>query len=370
MLAWERVNPNNATQLAALNGTALLIHSSYTQSSRLGVSLGNSHWAFDFFKQLGVTAVIVMNAQSHQPGGNEVLVDRWDWCRDLYPMMVFEVGLGDGRLMSNWSSTYEPVGPVIIDLPGFENSPWRDVRHHPVMIAFQAWFAVLTTAASSIALMKLIAFLTVRGRKISLAIVLLSIEFATNLWRLIYFSLDPVYLGRLFAGPTAHGLSSITWPVGSITMLLVGMYYQEVLSSTKLQISDNVKRLQKPFLIITLVIVCLEIASSSVRASRVGTLYVLVYITTGYYILASTVLGVYFCVIGARVLSYFKKSQEKFNTKSKARRKTTKRVTIFLLATAGCAFLTTVGYILCAVPSFWTPVGHYIAWRTLNYFVI
>jgi hypothetical protein len=140
-------------------------------------------------------------------------------------------------------------------------------------------------------------------------------------------------------------------------MLLVGMYYQEILSSTKLQISNNVKRLQKPFIGITILIIALEIASSSIRASRVGTLYVLVYITTGYYILASTVLGVYFCVIGARVLSYFKRSQATLNTKSNARESTTKKVTRFLLGTAACAFLTTIGYILCAVPSFWTPAG-------------
>jgi hypothetical protein len=81
---------------------------------------------------------------------------------------------------------------IVVDLPGNEESPWRNVRRHKIMIAFQVWFAALTTIVAVISLMKLIAFVHLRGFQVSLAIVLLCIEFITNLWRLIYFSLDPV----------------------------------------------------------------------------------------------------------------------------------------------------------------------------------
>lgn len=363
---WELLDISNTTKLeSTLNGSAVLIWSNFTQSSRLGLSIGDSRWAFEWFKRQGVAAVVVMNTQSNQPGGNEVLIDRWDWCKELHPMMVVEVGLADARTMIAWARNFSDYQQtMVISLPGNEVSPWRQVRNHKVMIAYQVWFAIISATASIIALTKLIAFIRHRGLILSLAVVLLSIEFITNLWRLIYFSLDPVYLGRLFPGPVAHGLSTITWPMGCITMLLVGMYYQEVISSSKLQISNNVKRLQKPFIGITIVIIALEIVSSSIRASRVGTLYVLVYITTGYYIIASSLLGAYFCYVGVRVLRYFKKAQTKLNVKSNKKTNTTKRVTIFLLGTAGCAFFTTIGYILCAIPPFWTPVGHYVAWCT------
>lgn len=156
----------------------------------------------------------------------------------------------------------------------------------------------------------------------------------------------------------AYFFRSITWPVNIITLLLVGMYYQEVLTSNKLHVADNVQRFKIPFIVITILILILEIVSSSIRASRVGTLYVLVYITTAYYAVANLILGIYYTVIGSKVLRYFKKSAAEFNvTTSRHNRDTMTRVTIFILVTSVCAFATVIGYIMAATPFFWTPVG-------------
>jgi hypothetical protein len=119
-------------------------------------------------------------------------------------MQVVETGLADARMMNNWSRVY--ADEIIIDLPGNEVSPWRDVRHSPVMIALQVWFVLIAGPTAITSLVKLIAFVVQRGVRLSLASVILIIEFIMSLWRLIYFALDPIYLGRAFPGPVAHGL--------------------------------------------------------------------------------------------------------------------------------------------------------------------
>jgi hypothetical protein len=136
------------------------------------------------------------------------------------------------------------------------------------------------------------------------------------------------------------------------------MYYHEVLTTSKLKVAENIQKLRIPFFILTMLILILEIVSSSLRASRVGTLYYLVYTTSAYYAAATFALGVYFAIIGARVLIYFNKSAAKFNVASSSRRtSTTKRVTMYILAASVCCVIVTLGFILIALPLFWTPVG-------------
>eukprot|EP01122_Echinamoeba_exundans_P009576 TRINITY_DN3421_c0_g1_i1.p1 TRINITY_DN3421_c0_g1~~TRINITY_DN3421_c0_g1_i1.p1 ORF type:complete len:472 (-),score=44.29 TRINITY_DN3421_c0_g1_i1:43-1458(-) len=358
---WEQIDVTNQTHIESLRGAAVLIWSNYTQSSRLGISLGSAKWAFEWFKIHGVIAVLVQNTQSNQPGGNEVLVDQWSWCHELYPMQVVETGLADARMMNNLSRVYGDA--IVIDLPGNEVSPWRVVRHSPVMIAFQVWFVVIAAPTAITSLVKLISYVVQRGFRLSLASAILTIEFTISLWRLIYFALDPVYLGRAFPGPVAHGLSTITFPFSVISTLLVAMYYHEVLTTSKLKVAENIQKLRIPFFILTILILILEIVSSSLRASRVGTLYYLVYTTSAYYAAATFALGVYFAIIGARVLIYFNKSAAKLNVQTSSRRRsTTKRVTMYILGASVCCVIVTLGFILIALPLFWTPVGHYIGW--------
>jgi hypothetical protein len=64
MIAWEHIDVHNQTHIASLNGSILLVSSTFTQSSRLGVELAPARWALEWFKLRGVRGVIVMNTQS------------------------------------------------------------------------------------------------------------------------------------------------------------------------------------------------------------------------------------------------------------------------------------------------------------------
>jgi hypothetical protein len=105
---------------------------------------------------------------------------------------------------------------MYVVLPAGEPSWWRSVRDGAAMSVVAAILAIFAFVTSTLAFAKLIGYIRHRGMKAHLPHIILSIEFLTNLWRAVYFGIDPIYLGRWFAGPSAHGLSTFTWSISTI----------------------------------------------------------------------------------------------------------------------------------------------------------
>jgi hypothetical protein len=133
-----------------------------------------------------------------------------------------EIGLADAKVMSGWANTYKDQ--IYVMLPLGENSWWRDVRNSAVIVVIQVVLAVFAFATSTLAFAKLVGYVRARGFKLHLPHVLLMSEFLTNLWRAVYFAIDPIYLGRWFAGPASHGLSTFTWSISTRRSYIYGRY--------------------------------------------------------------------------------------------------------------------------------------------------
>jgi hypothetical protein len=111
---------------------------------------------------------------------------------------------------------------------------------------------------------------------------------------------------------------TIHWPLAFITTLSISLYWQELLSASRVRVANFVQKLRIPFIVISLFIIAIEISSSSLRAVRAANLGVLTTITGVIYAVVMVGLSIFFFVAGVMVL---KKLREGENVSTGGRRR-------------------------------------------------
>jgi hypothetical protein len=221
----------------------------------------------------------------------------------------------------------------------------------------------LSAAVAISALTKLIAYVRTFGFQLSVPQLCLTILAVTNTFRTVYHCLDPVYFGYAMNGAGAHMTSTISIPANIIATLLVAFYWAELLDRNKVQVSTFLSRMRIPFVIVSVLVTLVEIASSALRASPLPNLGFMTIFSVILYVLVVTVSTVFFATTGTRVLLYIRKSSGMGSLREEDKvtsRRLIRKAAMLLLTASAFNVIWVVGLLLAGVPAFfWVPRGQY-----------
>lgn len=280
---------------------------------------------------------------------------------------------------------------------------WTQARNSSFMVLWRVFFSLLAALTGSLAGAKLIAFFRAsRGSNsntagtcsLSIATLVLLIHFFTGIFRAAYAATDPIYMN--YAGSTlgyqAHMLISIHFPVNIITILLLALYWKELLDKTRVHIAGFLSNMKIPFFIVSLIVVTAEFVASALRAAESGSLGAAVYAIGVIYVTTALTVSVFFFITGIRVIRRLEYSAKLSNVHQTHKHKTSlKRVRNPLACCKSAYFVDLVFYIqttayvitsgiFCLIfiaglaqalfsDHFYSPVGFIATWTT-NYFGI
>jgi hypothetical protein len=354
-------------------------------------------WAFAWLKRNGAKAAIIIPTSSPYGGGSEHLVDSWEKCRSLFPFLVVEVGISDGGKLVN-IVTSQGNGNLTVTVEPGDFNMWRYIRRGWFLVVFSIVSSLTGLVITSLALAKLIAYIRIFGFELSIAQTSLAIHAVVNMYRLIYSAVDPLYAGRYLDGFAAHSLPTLTWPFPIITTLLISLYLRELLSKMTMKgnvrIANFLTNMRIPFIIISIVLLGLEVATSALRATRASTLNVLTFIVAAAYFICASSMAVFFIVTGSRVVGQQLRAAALRNgstsdaVKGKPRKSKVRwsfKAVKYILVAAGFLLLFCLSLIGLAItvrcsltisvpakimshsecplqPLFYHPIGHYTVW--------
>jgi hypothetical protein len=145
-------------------------------------------------------------------------------------------------------------------------SVWRVQRLSGAYIGFSVVTLALSGTNLVLAVIALIRHPS--GKKRSIASVCLLLEILANLDRL-FFGMDPFAPWRLWPYPVESTLFTMNIPLSLMSMVLLTLYWQELVDFSSLEISSVLSRSKIPAAIIGAVSVTLEVVNSGVRAAEV-----------------------------------------------------------------------------------------------------
>lgn len=233
----------------------------------------------------------------------------------------------------------------------------------------------LAAAAGIISLTKLIAYVRIEGFKLSIPQLTLEIQLVAALFRVGITSTDPIFAGLAFRGLAAHMTTTISFPLNFISLILLTLYWKEILEKSKIHITSFLTKLRVPFVIAIVFLYTVEITASLVRGIRAtGLRNEQASATSGViYTIFLLVVSVFFFVVGGQVIHRLRVSGELTGLKGVVSDKHSRRsaslwrVTVMLVLTGVFNLIWTSSFILAIFDSFfYTPGGFHLTW-TLMY---
>lgn len=241
------------------------------------------------------------------------------------------------------------------------------------MVVWRIVATLLCAASGVVAGAKLIGYVRNDGVQLTIPQLTLGLQFIAALFRIGIVSTDPIYAGNAFNSVSAHMTSTISFPINFVTLLLLAMYWSEILDASKIRFTSFLNRLRIPFIIACVILVIAEIVSTLLRAIRFGIkVSVATTVAAVIYVIFMLAVTIFFFVYGARVIQRLRQSKALTNikgamNKSSRRNKSLRRLTVMLLVTGIFNIIFIIAFVIAAVESFfYTPTGFHLSW-TLMY---
>lgn len=119
---------------------------------------------------------------------------------------VVQIGSTDTYKFFAWLEQYPNNVTIQIGGSPPDRNLWLDVRKSPIWYAVQALMSIFCLTALLMALYKLVRFLKHRGFEGGVPQICLFFETLGNLFRVIYWAVDPIFLLR---GPFSYAVSNV-----------------------------------------------------------------------------------------------------------------------------------------------------------------
>lgn len=152
-------------------------------------------------------------------------------------------------------------------------------------------------------------------------------------------------------------------------MLLLAMYWSEILDKSKIHITSFLSRLRVPFILASIFVTGVEICTTIIRAVRIGVrVSVASTIAAVVYIIFMTTISVFFFAFGAKVIRRIQESAKSVNISTGSSRQTAslRRITALLVSSGVFNIVFITAFIIAAVDSFfYTPVGFTLSWSLM-----
>lgn len=191
---------------------------------------------------------------------------------------------------------------------------WTLARNSGFMVFWRIFFALLAIATGSLSGAKLFAYYRLTGFQLSVGKLVLLLQFFTAIFRAALAATDPIYMNYTNAfGYQAHMLISIHFPINIITILLLALYWKELLDETRVKVAGFLSKMKIPFFLVSLLVLVVEFVASSLRAAESGSLGIAVYFSGVVYVSTALTVSIFFFVTGLRVIRRLAASAKKSN---------------------------------------------------------
>lgn len=190
------------------------------------------------------------------------------------------------------------------------------------------------------------------------------IQFIAVMIRFVFITVDPFGSRHIMSYLQAQMLTTLSFPFIVLSMLLVTLYWHELIHKVDNKVNPFLSRLKIPFFVICALLLAFEITSSYLRGSLSG-MTVMTYITGAIYVIASLSTVIFYFYTQHQLNKNFKMLN---SSKRKAYRKGKRRTnldSVNKLVLAGgilmCwwIFLVIVG---AATPLLWVPEAFFFLW--------
>lgn len=175
-------------------------------------------------------------------------------------------------------------------------------------------FSVVIGAASAwcvgLAIYKLVLFARVRGRFTrGIPQTCLTLHLVANSIRLLYMVVDPLGFRRVWTYFADNILFTITFPITIVASLLMSLYWVEAMTSASLAVYPGLKKMKVPFIIFSVALGVLEIASDILRSAGVVGASLTVTITAIIVLICVAGMCIFYLIASTLLLKRMKASQ-------------------------------------------------------------
>lgn len=206
---------------------------------------------------------------------------------------------------------------------------WYEHFHNSGLIFFSVFLSLMAFTNVVISLWRLANFIRAFGVAFTLAQMIMTMILISNILKLVYLAVDPIFSRNIFSYMASQVLNTMTFPISAITTLLITFYWHEVLKKTSAKAYFNLhkKRFIIPSIIFSILIFALEISTSVLRGFQYNVQTISI-VATSSFLAVLVVVNIYCLYIGGRVLHQISKSPSSKKSKRTNRLKTTTRYII------------------------------------------
>eukprot|EP01130_Rhizamoeba_saxonica_P000247 TRINITY_DN10228_c0_g1_i1.p1 TRINITY_DN10228_c0_g1~~TRINITY_DN10228_c0_g1_i1.p1 ORF type:complete len:449 (-),score=19.70 TRINITY_DN10228_c0_g1_i1:36-1382(-) len=247
---------------------------------------------------------------------------------------------------------------------------WNTFITLEAKLGFQIGLTAIMLVSLVFATRKLILYIKFEKKfTLKIATACLLLETISSLLRFLYIAIDPIYFYYRVPPLITQLGFTFTWPVEIITTMLIALYWQELITSSKLKVTSFINTLKIPFIITSVILIIMEFILAYLRYLNEGgnhSITVFVILSSILYAIVLLLVSIHFVYFGIKILRMLKTGDS--NTYS--RKKQLMETTIFIELMALFHLLWLCTLLLIPVKSiFYTPKGWYFIWFLMFFYL-
>ena len=275
-------------------------------------------------------AVIIGSAQLIP--GNQVYKRPYQ-TKEKIDIPIVNIGKEDYKDVKNWIETYTSIN---IRIYSNDENKWETLFHSPYFFLYQ--FIIISTSIINliIAIYKLRTFINIQGLKKNYGQSILFLEIVGNIIRIVFCACYAHYFQFSMLFQTLF--ATLSYPITILSSLIISfLWYEMIYNYMNLSVKTNmfVGKLEKPFYIISIFLIIINLIISIMRAFYLQ-VNALLSIGITFYAIIMFINLLVFLIVGFKMLKLIKKvSAAKTNDKKNEK---VKRITIYIII-SGCGML-------------------------------
>lgn len=254
--------------------------------------------------------------------------------KDLLTAPMVELNENDANTVQQIMNSVKKNGSIIVTISSGDHNVWAPLFRSTWFILFRVYMCALSAVGVYLASTRLFRWRSahLRGVHVSrIAVVCLLIEGVSNLTRLVYFAIDPLFSGQIIPYLPSRILLTITGPLGFITTVLIALFWAQILKSRTFA-GSFLTKMKWPFCILSLFLLALDVVVAIFNAELYFPETTVVQLAGGVFFISQLVIAVLFLVLAIRLLKRLspggRVNSEGYQRRSKYLRKFTWRILV------------------------------------------
>jgi len=304
-----------------------------------------------------VAMVIIFPSKTDFPGITNYTAASSIKTKNTFP--VFEITQKQNDSLSGWFQN-QTLG-VHVRFSFSEPNPWNKVFTYFAPI-FGNLLLIFTGVILVIGFYKYLILLIEKGFQLSIAQMVLVLNLLCLLIRAVWLCSNPFGAYRTTLLLWVQFGMTFPFALSFCGIILLVLYWHEMIARTGPQINQFVSRMLGPFLFCCGLVLGVEIATSVARGLGV-VIPILTAINAAIYAILALSLLIFFIVTKIRLSKEFERLNKKLNAQKGKRLTLASNIIIGIGIVMVCWIIALI--ILAAGPFFWTPLGFMIIWIVL-----